>query len=369
MKATSLFFSPTLFNYFARHFISYVLSIFLIIMAVIYLLDVVEFLRRGASKDSISLGLILEMAILKAPSIGHKILPFAVLFGSMMAFTKIVKSRELVAAHAAGFTIWQIIIPSICVVLIIGTFWISVINPVSSVLTAKFETLENSVLRNQSSALSLSPGGLWIREKNANGHSVLHARAISDDGEMLSNVTIFIFENEDLFNARIDAKHAKLKSGFWELKDIVVTTDDGVPQKQAFSRHLTQLTKENLQDSFASPHAMSFWELPQFIGVLEKAGFSAVRHRLHWHSLLASPLLLCAMVLIAATFSLRASARISSKKWMLGGLFFGFFLYFMTDLVFALGLSGRIPEVFAAWTPVMVTTLIGITSLLYLEDA
>jgi len=364
-----LFFSPTLFNYFARHFIFYVLSIFLIIIAVIYLLDVVEFLRRGASKESISLGLILEMAILKAPSIGHKILPFAVLFGSMMAFTKIVKSRELVATHAAGFTIWQIIIPSICVVLIIGTFWISVINPVSSVLTAKFETLENSVLRNQNSALSLSPGGLWIREQNANGHSVLHARAISDDGEMLSNITIFIFESEDSFSARIDAKHATLKAGFWELKDIVVTTDDGVPQKEPFSRHLTQLTKENLQDSFASPHAMSFWELPEFIGVLEKAGFSAVRHRLHWHSLLASPLLLCAMVLIAATFSLRASARISSKKWMLGGLFFGFFLYFMTDLVFALGLSGRIPEVFAAWTPVMVTTLIGITSLLYLEDA
>ena len=106
-------FSPTLFNYFARHFISYVLSIFLIIMAVIYLLDVVEFLRRGASKDSISLGLILEMAILKALALVIKY-SFAVLFGSMMAFTKIVKSRELVAAHAAGFTIWQIIIPSIC---------------------------------------------------------------------------------------------------------------------------------------------------------------------------------------------------------------------------------------------------------------
>ena len=30
------------------------------------------------------------------------------------------------------------------------------------------------------------------KRKNANGHSVLHARAISDDGEMLSNVTIFI---------------------------------------------------------------------------------------------------------------------------------------------------------------------------------
>ena len=64
---------------------------------------------------------------------------------------------------------------------------------------------------------------------------------------MLSNVTIFIFENEDLFSARIDAKHATLKSGFWELRDIVVITDDGVPQKQAFSRHLTQLTKKTFK--------------------------------------------------------------------------------------------------------------------------
>jgi lipopolysaccharide export system permease protein len=364
-----LFFSPTLFTYFARHFISYVLSIFLIIMAIIFLLDVVEFLRRGASKETVSMALILEMAILKAPSIGYKILPFAVLFGSMMAFAKIVNSSELVAAHAAGLTIWQILIPSISVVLIIGVLWIAAINPISSALTAKFESLENRVLRNQNNALSLSPGGLWIREKNPNGHSVLHARAISNDGATLSNVTIFIFKNEDEFSSRIDAKHAKLKTGFWELNDTVLITDDGVPKKVASSKLLTRLTVDNIQDSFASPTTMSFWDLPQFISVLEKAGFSAVRHRLHWHALLASPLLLCAMVLIAATFSLRLSTRTGSKKWILAGLFFGFFLYFMTDLVFALGLSGRIPEVFAAWTPVMVTTLIGITSLLYLEDA
>ena len=99
------------------------------------------------------------------------------------------------------------------------------------------------------------------KRKNANGHSVLHARAISDDGEMLSNVTIFIFENEDLFSARIDAKHATLKSGFWELRDIALTTDGGVPQKQAFQT-LDPTYKENLQDSFASPHAMSFGNCP-----------------------------------------------------------------------------------------------------------
>ena len=113
---------------------------------------------------------------------------------------------------------------------------------------------------------------------------------------------------------------------------------------------------------------MSFWELPRFISILESAGFSAVRHRLHWHSLLASPLLLCAMVLIAAIFSLRMTRRGGTLPWACAGLFFGFFLYFMSDVVFALGLSSRIPEVLAAWTPATVTTLLGVASLLHLED-
>ena len=71
----------------------------------------------------------------------------------------------------------------------------------------------------------------------------------------------------------------------------------------------TELTLDRIQESFASPETMSFWDLPEFIETLEAAGFSARKHRLHWHSILAGPLLLCAMVLIAATFSLRLTRR------------------------------------------------------------
>lgn len=360
--------SPTLFSYFGKHFLAYVLGTFVVVMAIIFLFDVAELLRRGVSKEGISLSLILEMAILKAPNVGYKILPFAVLFGSMMAFINIVRNRELVAAHSAGITVWQVLLPAITAVLFLGLFWVMIINPVSSLLTAKFEMLENQILRNQGNALSVSPGGLWIREKNGKGHSVLHARDISNDGETLSNVTIFLFEKEDAFISRIDATEAKLKPGYWELKNTVEISENGVAEEKNLINLTTQLTINNIQDSFASPSTMSFWDLPEFINILEEAGFTAVRHRLHWHALLASPVLLCAMVLIAAAFSLRTSTRVGSKTWVLAGLFFGFFLYFMTDLVFALGLSSRIPEALAAWTPAIVTMLIGITSLLHLED-
>ena len=150
--------------------------------------------------------------------------------------------------------------------------------------------------------------------------------------------------------------------------DAVVTSAAGRPESLGTVRIPTRLTIENIQDSFASPETMSFWELPEFIRILENAGFSAVKHRLYWHALLASPLLLVAMVLIAATFSLRPTRRGGTLAWAASGLFFGFVLYFVTDIVFALGLSASIPAVLAAWTPATVTMLLGMTSLLHLED-
>ncbi|MCV5261597.1 LptF/LptG family permease, partial [Escherichia coli] len=61
--------------------------------------------------------------------------------------------------------------------------------------------------------------------------------------------------------------------------------------------------------SFASPDTIDIWRLPGFIAVLEEAGFSAVRHRLHFQSLLALPVLAMAMALLAAGFSMRSSRR------------------------------------------------------------
>ena len=123
-----------------------------------------------------------------------------------------------------------------------------------------------------------------------------------------------------------------------------------------------------IQDSFASPDTMSFWALPGFIKTLEDAGFSALRHRLHWHSLLSGPLLLFAMVLLAASFSLKLTRSGGTGLLMAGGVASGFVLYFLTDVSLALGISGGIPVVLAAWAPAVASTLLGFALLLHLED-
>src|SRR5262249_51560891 len=96
------------------------------------------------------------------------------------------------------------------------------------------------------------------------------------------------------------------------------------------------------------------------------AGFSALRHRLHWHALLATPLLMCAMILIAATFTLRQDRRGSTIFVIAAGVLTGFTLYVAQDFVFALGLSDSIPVTLAAWTPSGAGRVLGIGTVVLL---
>jgi lipopolysaccharide export system permease protein len=83
---------------------------------------------------------------------------------------------------------------------------------------------------------------------------------------------------------------------------------------------------------------------------------------------MAAPLMICAMILIAATFTLRHSRRSGNTVVVAGGILTGFIVYFFQDIVFALGLSNNIPVVLAAWAPASIATLLGLAMLLHLED-
>jgi lipopolysaccharide export system permease protein len=130
----------------------------------------------------------------------------------------------------------------------------------------------------------------------------------------------------------------------------------------------TDLTPEKIQDSFASPETVSFWRLPRFIRILEETGFSALPHRLQLHTLIAEPVLLIAMVMIAASFSMRLSRRGGTPLLLGAGVLTAMLLFIVTNVVHAIGLGGTVPVALAAWTPAGVSLMAGIALLMHLED-
>lgn len=360
--------STTLFVYIARQFLFAVLGVFAALLAIIFLFDVIELMRRASGKEQVTILVILQMATFKVPKMEAEVMPFAMLFGSMFAFWRLTRSNELVVARAAGISVWQFLLPGLSIAATIGIVQVGLFSPIASVLLAKFERMEGLFFRGQVSALSVSSTGLWLRQGDSNGQAVIHATRMDQATNELQNVVVFLYQGADKFVGRLDAAVGRLGNGVWHLERVNVSLPDQ-PTSFAPTYELpTDLTLERIQDSFASPDTMSFWDLRGFINTLEKAGFSAHRHRLRFHAQLAVPLLLCAMVLIAATFSLRPTRRGGTAYMVLGGVIAGFLLFFISDIVFALGLSATIPAILAAWTPAGVSSMLGAAMLLHLED-
>ena len=361
--------AKTLSAYIARQFFIWFCSVFGTMVGVSFLLDYLELLRRGGTRPQAHWGVLLEMAALKLPHTAQDVMPFAILFGTMLAFWRLTRSNELIVVRAAGVSVWQFLTPAILVALAIGIVAVTLFNPIAASFEISYEQLDSRILRSGSDPLSLSKTGLWLRQSDGGGGQViLHGDKLPVAGLSLRHVSLFFLDGAARFRSRIEAGEATLENGAWLIEDGRRFTGGDPPEAFHDLRLPTDLTSSKIEESFASPDTMSFWELPGFIGLLERSGFSAQRHRLHFNVLLARPFLFCAMVLVAATFSLRMQRRGGAGLLIVSGVIAGFVLYFLSDIVFALGLSAKIPVLLAAWTPAGVSMIFGASMLLHLED-
>lgn len=359
----------TLSAYIARHFFGWFCGVFGAMVVITFLADYIELIRRGGSRLQATLGLLFEMAALQSPQTAQEVLPFAILFGTMLALWRLTRNNELVIARAAGVSVWQFLTPAVLVALLIGIFAVTIFNPVASVAAAAYEKLDARILQEGSDETLLSNAGFWLRQSGADGNQIIiHAGKFAAHDSVLDNVAIFFFDSRTRFTSRIDAKSARLEAGDWLIEDGVRWRPDRPPETFASWRLPTQLTQRKIEESFASPDTMSFWDLPGFIELLERSGFPAQRHRLHYDVLLARPFLLCSLVLVAAIFSLRMQRRGGTTMMIIGGVASGFVLYVVSNVVFALGMSAKVPVALAAWTPTGVSLIFGAAILLHLED-
>ena len=235
-----------------------------------------------------------------------------------------------------------------------------------------YETLEYRLKTKNPKAVLFSDQGLWIREAiDKDNVMVLQAKSVRQEKAdlFLRDITILEMDRRSQPSRRLEAFAGTLKDGFFELKDVRVFIAGEPFQEKSSLQYKTTLTPERIKENFVAPESISFWNLPDTIRFYEMSGFSAQRHRLRYLSLLVSPFLLCSMVLVAAVFALRPNNRRGGVMFLIvGGISTGFIVYFLSQLVYAFGLNGYIPESLAVWTPTLIATMISVSILLHLED-
>lgn len=359
--------SWTLHKYLARQFLSGVGLVFVLFVFLTFSIDFVDLLDRTAEKH-VPTGTILTMCAFQLPDLGLKLLPFAVLLGGVLAFVRLSRNHELLAIRAAGVSAWNLLAAPLSVSATLGVIVALLITPISARMLVGFTALEAKYIHGQPSQLAVSGNGLWLRQGSAETQSVIHALHVAKQGVQLEDITVFLYGGRDKFLGRIDASAAALGDGVWTLRNAWVSGVDGRPQRHARYVLPTTLTPSRIQESFAPPDTLSFWTLPGFIVAAQRAGFSATRYLLYFDLLLMLPAMFAAMVLMAASFSLRLARLGGLGRVALWGALSGFGVYFFSNVATALGETGILPIPLAAAAPATAAILIGLTLVFHHED-
>jgi len=357
----------TLSRYLSIRFLIAICGVLIFLFAMIFLLDFADTTRRAGDMPHVSIGSIATISLFRTPSVIEQTLPFVFLFGAMICFVNLSWRFELVVMRAAGMSVWQFLGPPVLCAIALGIIAAAGFNPISATLKARSDILNSKIFGAEQA--HDSDKALWIRQRSRTGQAVLHALSENGDDGTLNGVTIYAFDGANQFTRRIEADTATLDKGVWHLAKVREFVPNQEPILQESIDFPTNLTAEQVKQNFAaSADSVSFWRLPASIAQQGAAGLEANDYRLQYQTLLARPALLVAMVLIAATVSLRFARLGGLGVMILSGIGAGFVLYVVTKMAKDLGTAGLIQPAAAAWTPAIVGVLIGFTVLLNQED-
>lgn len=359
-------------SYFARRFFWTFFGILTVFFLFTVLLDLVEQMRRF--DDTVSFGEIIRLTLLNTPEGMYEILPLVMILSTIALFLGMARSSELVVTRAAGRSGLAALISPVVVAALVGGLAVAVMNPVVATTSKRYDELRESYRSGGSSTLSIGAEGLWLRQGDTSGQTVIRAASANPEATVLYDVTLVAYAPGGGPVRRIEASQARLVQGAWELRDAKAwPLVPGINPEENAQIHdallvPSTLTQERILDSFGKPSAIAVWDLPDFITQLEFAGFSARRHAVWLQMELARPLFLIAMVLVGAGFTMRHTRLGGTGPSVLAAILLGFGLYYIRNFAQILGENGQLNMYLAAWAPPVASVLLALGLILHMED-
>lgn len=363
----------TLSFYVARRFIRMFLIVTGVFFAILFMVETIEQIRRIAG-TRFGISEAMTLAILNVPGGVYRILPLITILATVGLFLTLARTSELVVIRAAGRSALRTLVAPVITALLIGAFAVAVLNPIVASTAKRADELSARYRLGGSNVISIGREGVWLRQGGEKGPVVIHARRANQFGTVLRGATFLVLEGQSRPIARYEAETAKLEPNAWVLSSVKEwRLTEGMNAEKTAVLHdklrlPSDLTADQIRDSFSTPSVISVWDMPGFIDSLRAAGFSARSHQVWLQIEMALPLLLATMVVVGAGLTMRHARSGKTGAMALMTVIFGFTIFFLRNFTQILGENGQVPVLVAAWTPPVAAILLGLALVLHLED-
>lgn len=384
-----------LYLYMVRRFL---LALFIALASVYLLTFLFEFQDQLSSLKShgATNGKAAWLSLMITPIRMHKMIPIIFGIAALWMSLQTLLANEYTVIRAAGmFGPTALLFPALSA-FAVGLVIMTLIGPLNAQF-AKMYTQQVNLLQGKQNEVFLESGGnIWFRQV-LNGQQTILRAARTDQGKRFEDLHIHIFDNDGQPLRHILAESAELVDNInsvvadnplypeskrnavpgmcvnnyrvWNLSRTAFGINPETSSNRiAIGCFATNLTAEQIGESFDPPLLVPFWRLPAQINQLEFSGFSATRHKIHLHMELAKPLLLAAMVLIGASFTLRHGRGIKVAVAVILAVLCSLAVIFVYEFARIMGEVESVHHVIAAWVPPIATILMATGLLSYQES-
>ncbi|WP_409433522.1 LptF/LptG family permease [Litorimonas sp. RW-G-Af-16] len=343
---------------------------FIIVTAIIMLVDFVEGSRNLGSDSGITSLQLLFLTLLKAPKFVEQTIPFVVLFGVMGALYGMNRRSELIVLRASGLSAWRFLRPALWVTAVLGIMWSAIANPLASKMLSYQDA---QMIKWSNAGEPVEVKDIWLREGTDIFQTVIHAKRVNLTEKTLDAPVFYqlqvLPDGATQFARRFDAKSAELVTrDYWQLNDVIENAPGEVTQRHLTISLPTTITLDDLQAQAKTTTTPPFWEIPAAVRDNERAGFSARGLRMQFNRLLALPIMLIAMTFIAAGVSMHLTRQGGTLRLLISGAALGFAVFFADSVISAFGEVATLPVMVASWSIPLLVLFAGIAYLSKIED-
>jgi len=357
MKPTGMI---TLSGYLTRIMAARTAAAALALIGLLQLIDLLErtsgILARGTAWD------IGRWVVLRTPFLLHEVAPFAVLGGAIFTFNQLSRSSELVVMRIQGLSIYEIFRRTVPVALAVAAIDLVVTDQITPRAQQSLDTWWK-VTTPGLDRHAADPH--WFRVDG----DVVMVRSATPRGDDLTGVSIYQRDSQLALSRRIQAAEAVWSHGAWRLRDAEVT-DLGPEQASLFSVGQTvwrtTLTPTDVARLFASTYEITSGTAFRSLFGQGPVDRSPSQFETRLFRTIAEGVAPIIMLLLALPTAL-GHTRSNRTAPIIFGLGCGLFYLVSDGLLTAMGSTGVLPPLAAAWGAPLAFAAGAVSVLLYAE--
>jgi len=352
-------------NYLAREYFKIVINMTVTFLCLGFVVNIFEEINLFKDYD-IGISLPVLLTLLFVPSMIYKMFPFIILLSGIWFFQKIKKTDEIIGMKVSGMSNFSVIMIPSFVSLMLGILFITMINPITSSMVKKYESIKSNYYEKEQDYLaSVTDNGIWIKEKNSEKNFIIRSSNLDD--YKLMNLTIYEFDESNNFVKRIEAKSADIRTEHWHIKDANVIDKNGIVLTEggANLRHKSIYDLKKIKSLYSNLDTVSFWKLNSEIKLLEDRGYSTKPIRSKLQQSLAFPLFLLSMVLLSGVFTL--GMRFKENNWFYTflAIITSILIFYFNEFSAALGKTDKLPIEVSVWMPIVIIFIFGAVGIIH----